>query len=65
MAVRLSDSQAGRALLYRNIYISVSGTHFGQKLNKLQGQVRPEGLGKSKISIDPSGLEPATFRIEV
>jgi hypothetical protein len=44
MAVRLS---AGRALRPRNFYFCF-GTHFCQRLNKPQGLVRPERLGKLK-----------------
>jgi hypothetical protein len=37
-------------------YFYLSGLHFCWRLNKPQGLVRPEGLGKFKI-------EPATFRL--
>jgi hypothetical protein len=45
------------------VYFNASGTHFCLRLNKPQGLVRPEGLGKSKNSPHresnprPSGLE--------
>jgi hypothetical protein len=44
------------------IYYSVFGTHFCYRLNKPQGLVRTEGLGKLKNSFTSSGLEPAAFR---
>jgi hypothetical protein len=42
---------------------SASGTHFCYRLSEPQSQVRPEGLGKFKISFSSSGLEPAIFRL--
>jgi hypothetical protein len=44
--VRLSASCASRAVLPRNIFISVSGNDFCQGLSKRQGLVRLVGLGK-------------------
>jgi hypothetical protein len=55
----LSALRTSRTLLPRN---SISGTHFCWRLIKLQGLVRPEGLGKFKNSPHresnprPSGL---------
>jgi hypothetical protein len=39
-----------RTLLPTNIFFNVSSTHLCYRLCKPQGQVRPEGLGKFKIS---------------
>jgi hypothetical protein len=51
MATRLSSLLTDRTLLPRNIiFFNVSSTHFCQRLSKPQGVVRPEGLGKFKIS---------------
>jgi hypothetical protein len=44
MAVRLSASRIGRALLQRKV--SVSDTHFCYKLSKAQGLVRLESVDK-------------------
>jgi hypothetical protein len=46
MEVRLSASRTDRAILLRNIFISVSGTHFCWTLSKTRGRVRLEGLCK-------------------
>jgi hypothetical protein len=51
MAVRLSALRARRALLHRNFFFSVSGTHFCKGLSQPQGLVLLEGLGKLKKSI--------------
>jgi hypothetical protein len=62
MAVKPSTPPTGRAVVRRNMIISVSGTHFYQKLSKLQDLVRPEGLGKLIKTVHLiGGLEPATF----
>jgi hypothetical protein len=50
MAVSLPAPRTGRTLLPRNIFFNVSGTHFFYKLSKHQDLVRPEGLGKFKIT---------------
>jgi hypothetical protein len=44
-------------------FFPASGIHFCLRLNKLQGLVRPEGLGELKNSLTSSGIEPATFRL--
>jgi hypothetical protein len=51
MAVRLSALRAGSALLPERS----SGTHFCKRLNKPQGLVRLEGLGKLKKCNDLIG----------
>jgi hypothetical protein len=43
----------------KQYYFSVSGTHFCYRLSKLQGLVRPKGLGKFKNSPHRAG----TFRL--
>jgi hypothetical protein len=47
MAVRLSASSTGRALIPETFF-SASSTHFCYRLGNPQGLVRPEGLGKLK-----------------
>jgi hypothetical protein len=46
MAMRLSASRAGSALLPRSIFNSVLVTHFCYSLNKAQGLMRPKTLDK-------------------
>jgi hypothetical protein len=68
MAEKLSSPRTGRTLLPRYIFFfNVSGTHFCQRLSKLQGLVRLEVLGKCKMSLHrvsnpcPSGLWPSAL----
>jgi hypothetical protein len=67
MAVRVSAVQASRPLLLRNIIFLLLLLYFCERLSKLQGLVRSEGLGKlkkkKKMFSSLAGLEDATFRI--
>jgi hypothetical protein len=46
MAVKLSALRSGSCVTPQKHYFYASGTHFCYRLSKLQGLVRPEGLGK-------------------
>jgi hypothetical protein len=65
MAVELSALRTGRALILRNVFVSVSDTHYCKRPSKLQELMRPEELGKLLKIMLLHGLEPVTFRFVV
>jgi hypothetical protein len=46
MGIKMSASLTGHILLPKNIFVSVSGTHFCYRLSKPQSLMQMEGLGK-------------------
>jgi hypothetical protein len=63
MAVRLSaPTYPSHFTPQKHYYFYVSDTHFCYGLSKLQGLLRPEGLGKFK-KIRSSGIEPCDLPV--